>query len=178
MVRLIERLGEIPEGDYRVFVEPYLVMPHLEEIRATLGPGEIKELKAIVIKPRPAAFPAGLESAPGFENLYRLLKGVDSPVDGLSYAQAETQKERRTHIFKILWAFGLYGAFNSERDDLQLDHKIFLTQKIHSSYDRVLSYFETLANLGVHCEVVPLRDKNWLTPTRALRRQGARESSR
>jgi hypothetical protein len=59
-----------------------------------------------------------------------------------------------------------------------LDHKAYLAQKIHSSYDRILDYFETLAGFGVHCQVTPLREENWLTPTtRSLRRQGARETS-
>lgn len=175
--RLVERLGEIPEDDYRVFVEPYVVMPHLEDIRATLDPGDIKAIKEFTIKPRLAAFPSGLESAEVYKNLYRLLEKVDAPVDGLSYAQAEIQKERRTHILKILWAFGLFGKFNDAEKGLLLDHKTYLKQKIHSNYDRILGYFEILAGFGVHCQVVPLIEENWLTPTRSLRRQGSREAS-
>jgi hypothetical protein len=177
MERLIERLGEIPEGDYTVYVEPYMGIPHLDAVRAALDPGDIKKLKEITITPRLAAFPAGLESAPGFENLYSLLKIVNSHVDGLSYAQAETQKEKRTHILKILWAFGSFGKFNNERTHLLLDHKIYHAQKIQCYYDRVSGYFETLAYLGVQCEVIPLTENNWLTPTGALRSQGIRETS-
>jgi hypothetical protein len=175
--RLFGKLGKILEDDYKVYVEPYLVMPILDGVRARLDPDNIKEINEIVIKPQLTAYPVGLESGTGYGTLYQLLQNLNTPVAGISYAQAETQKERRMHILKILWTFGLYGKFNNERNCLLLDHKTYLAQKIHSNYDRVQNYFETLAGLGVHCEVIPLKEGNWLTPKRALRKQGVHEAS-
>jgi hypothetical protein len=142
-----------------------------------LEPGVIKDVKVVALQYRLAAFPVELEAVAGFKDLYLLLQDLNTPVDGLTYAQAETQKEKHRHLLKILWAFGLFGEFDPDGKALTLDHKIYLAQKIHSSYDRVQDYFETLDGYGVHCEIVLLVESRWLTPTGALRRQGVRENS-
>ena len=95
---LRKKMGEIPEDDFRIFVEPYLVMPNLEKIRNTLTPGEIMEFKAITIKPRLVAIPQELESIPGLQAVYRLLEEMNAPLCGLTFAQAERQKEKHTHL--------------------------------------------------------------------------------
>lgn len=177
LANLVERVGKIPEVDFDVFVEPYLSLPHLEAIRSSLDTGTIVEIKTVSIKPLLASFPPELESTQGLKSVYQLLQDLNAPLTGLSYAQAETQKEKRTHLLKMLWSFALFGDFDEENNALLLDHKIYLGQKIHSSYDRVRNYFETLDDYGLHGEVIPLVKDRWLTPTRALRRQGIRESS-
>jgi hypothetical protein len=149
----------------------------LEAIRSSLDPGGIVEIKTISTKPRLAAYPPELETAADPKSVYQLIQNVNAPIRGLSYAQAETQKETRLHILKILWCFGLFGELDENMDALLLDHKVYLAQKIHSNYDRVRSYFGTLDGWGVNCEVIPLKEDGWLTPTRALRRQGIREST-
>jgi hypothetical protein len=174
---LVERVGEIPEDDYNVYVEPYLAIPHLDAIRSSLDPGSIMAIQPISIKPRLAAYPPALESTQGYESIYQLLQNLNIPFTGLSYAQAEKQKEKRSHILKILYSFGLFGELDENMNALLLDHKIYLAQKIHSNYDRVCSYFNFLEGHGVHCEVIPLNEDRWLTPTRALRRQGVRETA-
>jgi hypothetical protein len=174
---LVKRLGEIPDEDIEVFVEPYVVMPHLDAIRSSLDPGDIIKIKPCSINPRLAAYPPELESAAGFESVYQLLKDINAPITGLSYALAETQKERHSHILKLLWTFGLFGEFDGNTNVILLDHKIYLAQKIHSGYDRVCGYFDILDAYGVHCEVIPLVGDRWLTQKRALRRQGIRETA-
>ena len=175
--RLKEKVGVIPDEEYRIFVEPYVAIPRLADVRKSLTPSEIKEIKAIIINPRLEPFPDGLRSEIGFWSLYQVIQKINPPLRGLSYARSESLKASRKHMMKILWAFGLYGEFEDGETSLELDHKVYLAQRIHSSYDRVLSYFETLADFGVRCDVIPLVEGRWLTPTRALRRQGARETA-
>ena len=175
--KLRERMGQIPEEDYRVFVKPYLGKPNLDEIREGLNKGEIKMIKEKMINPRLQAFPDELESSPGYKELYNLFRKINPPVFGLSYAQSESHKEKRRNIMKILWAFGVSGIFDDEESSLQLDHVSFLSQKIHSSYDRIRGYFEYLAEHGLKPEIIPLWEDKWLTPTGALRKQGSRDKT-
>ena len=174
---LLDRLGEIPGDDYLVYIEPYLSLPHLESIRESLDPGEIVNIIPVSLKPRLAAYPQELVSAKALQAVYELIQEMNTPCIGLSYAQAEVQKGMRSHLLKILWCFGGFGEFEEEGNALLLDHKIYLAQKIHSSHDRVQGYFETLGGYGVHCKVIPINEDRWLTPTGALRRQGARDPS-
>jgi hypothetical protein len=170
-------MGPIPEEDFNLFIEPYLGLSHLEAIRAALDPGEIVSIKAVSVKPRMAAFPPGLESDSNLKSIYQLIRAISAPLTGLSYAQAEKQKETRSHLIKLLWSFARFAELDGDAGALILDHKTYLSQKIHSGYDRVQSYFDALGAHGLHCEVVPLVEDRWLTPKGALRRQGAREAS-
>jgi hypothetical protein len=105
------------------------------------------------------------------------LSNINQAVFGLSFAQAESYKERRRHHLKILWAFGLFGTFAEGKSSLQLDHQSFLSQKIHSGYKRILSYFDSLADYGLKAKIIPLWEDNWLTPTNSLRKQGVNDKT-
>ena len=174
---LTKKMGSIPDEDFNQFIEPYLGIPHLDAVREALDPGKIVPIRPVSLKPRLSAYPPELESTPGLDLVYHLLQGLNAPIDDLSYAQAESYKETRTHLLKILWSFARFGEFDQAREALVLDHKVYLDQKIHSSLDRVETCFEILNGHGLHCEVIPLLEDRWLTPKGALRRGGARESS-
>ena len=174
---LKKRLDQIPDDDFNVYVEPYLGIPHLDAIRAKLDPVEIVDFKPISITPRLATFPPGLGSSEGSKAVYQLIQELSAPSTGITFAQAEKQKQTHLHVLKLLWSFARFGELDEDDQFLYLDHKIYLAQKIHSSYDRVQGYFETLDDIGLHGEVIPLNEDRWLTPGGGLRRQGVRESS-
>ena len=174
---LTARFGKISDDDFELYVEPYLALPHLDALRGTLGPGEIIPITPVSLEPRLAAYPRELEDAPGSGSVFNLIQALNAPLKGLSYAQAEKTKETRSHILKLLWSFARFGEFNEDESALTLDHQVYLAQKIHSNYQRVQTYFDVLDAHGLHCEVIPLKEDRWLTPTGALRRQGVRELS-
>jgi hypothetical protein len=173
---LEKKMGSIPQDDFDVFVEPYLAVPHLDAVRAGLKPDEITAIKEVSLKPKIVILPDELVENQDKKHVYQLLESLNAPISGLSHAQAETQKERRRHILKILWSFAAYGDLDDE-GVIWLDHKDYHAQKIHSDYDRVCSYLENLAAHGIHSEIVPLWEEDWLTPTRALRKQRTKDNA-
>jgi hypothetical protein len=174
---LKKRLGQIPDDEFNIFVEPYLGIRHLDAIRAELDPVEIVDFKPVSLTPSLADYPPGLGSAEELSAVYQLIQKLSVPTTDITFGQAEKQKQTRLHILKLLWSFARFGELDEDGLNLFLDHTIYLAQKIHSSYDRVQGYFEILGDIGLHGEVVPLNEDHWLTPTGALRRQGVRESS-
>jgi hypothetical protein len=88
----------------------------------------------------------------------------------ISYAKLQTLEKKREQILKILWTIGFYGVF--KKDSLELDARTFLSQKINGMYNYLLEYFKELENAGIHCEIIPLFDKGWLTPMGGLRKEG------
>ena len=175
--RTAARLGTpIPEEDYLAFIEPYEGLKHLDEIRASLGPEDIVEMTKVSVKPGIVDFPDELpfskKETLAFEAIHRLLATVGC-ADGVSYARQVKLKERRRHLLKILWAFGLFGELEEEDGShLVMDSETYLAQKIHSGYSRIKDYFRVLEEYGVRCEHVPLTEEGWLTPGGALRREG------
>ncbi len=175
------RLGApILEEEYLTFIEPYENLKHLAEIRASLGAEEIVEpTKPQPFKPKTADFPEDLpfskEERSALKALHRLMRTINT-VDADTYVMQERLKKRRQYILKLLWAFGLFGAFKEEGDShLVIDSETYVAQKIPSSsdYSRVVKhYFGTLEEYGVHCEIVPLMETGWLTPGGALRKKG------
>jgi hypothetical protein len=175
VVELEERLGEIPQEDFDLFVEPYLGLVHLEAIRSDLHPCDITPIKPISIKPSTAAYPPALDSDEGVSAIYQLVQRLNTTQSGLTYVQAERHKEVRAYFLKLLWAFGLHGEFRGDGSCLVLDHQDYLAQKIEGHFDRVKKHFEALAEHGVDCEIVPLIEETMLTPTGYLRRQRSRD---
>jgi len=172
--KIAARLGiPIPEEEYLTFIEPYELHRHLDEIRASLAPEDIVEMTPVSVKPRVVDFPDDLPSPQEpFKALHRLLV-VAGCVEGISHARQAMLKERRQHLLKILWTFGLFGEPKGEGSShLMIDSETYLAQKIQSNYSRVKDYFKTLGEYGVRCEHVPLVEEGWLTPTGALRKGG------
>ncbi|MGD2179432.1 MAG: hypothetical protein PVG71_16630 [Anaerolineae bacterium] len=175
--RVAERLGSpIAEEDYLAFIEPYEGMKHLEEIRASLGPEDIVEMKEVSTRPRLVDFPQDLpfpeEERAALEALHGLLAAVEI-VDGVSYARRTVLRKRRRRLLKILWAFGRFGECTEEDGShVVIESETYLAQKIDSNHARVQDYFEALRGYGVQCEHVPLAEEGWLTPKGALRKGG------
>ena len=171
------RLGSpVPEEDYLAFVEPYEGVKHLDRIRASLGPEDIVEMAPVSLEPQIADFSGDLPFPEGekgtYEALYRLL-GEIGTASNVSYGWREVLKKRRRHLLKMLWAFGCCGGLEEEGGPhLVLDSEDYLAQKIHSNYSVVKDYFEALGEYGVRCELVPVEEDGWLTPTGALRKSG------
>ena len=166
----------VPEDEYLTFIEPYELHKHLDEIRASLAPEDIVEMTPVSVKPRivdlPDDLPFSQEEVSPFKALHRLLSAVGA-VDGVSHVRQAALKERRRHLLKILWAFGLFGERKEEGGShLVIDGETYLAQKIQSSYSRMKGYFNVLEEHGVHCEHVPLAEEGWLTPKGALRKEG------
>lgn len=175
--KIAERLGyEIPEQDYLAFIEPYEGIRHLNEIRQTLGAEKIVEMKRFSVRPKIVAFPHDLPFSKDEISAYQFLHQILSTLevsDNVSYARKFTLEKNRKQLLKILWAFGRFGELKKEDEShLVLDSETYSSQKISSYYSKVQDYFRLLEKYGLHCEIVPLQEKGWMTPTGALRNTG------
>jgi hypothetical protein len=174
--RIAARIGApVPEEDYLRFIEPYEGIKHLNEIRSALKPEKIREVKLVSYKPRIVDFPAELPSSAkgtqALRSLHKLLAALNAPVEGISFARREVLKKRRPLLFRLLWTFGLFGRLQQDTDTshLTIDSKVYYRQKNLSTYARVKHHFEILEECGVHCDIIPLVEKEWLTPGGGLR---------
>ncbi len=172
--RIAARLGApILEEEYLSFIEPYELHKHLEEMRASLGPEEIVAMTPVSVKasvvPFPGDLPFSKEEMAALKALHGIMAAAGCAKD-VPHVQQDALKERRRHLLKILWTFGLLGEAKGE--SLVIDGETYLEQKIQSRYSTLKEYFEELERHGVHCEHVPLVKKGWLTPTGALRKGG------
>lgn len=175
--RIAARLGEpVPEDEYITFIEPYECRRHLDELRSTLGAGEIVDMTRVAVNQRLVGFPDDLplpsEEIAGLQALHRLLGEVGS-AEGISYAEQAILQKRRRDLVKLLWAWGHHGRMAEEGEPcLVLDSETYLAQKIESDYGKLVGFFETLAEHGIHCEHVPLVEDGWRTPRGTLRKKG------
>jgi hypothetical protein len=174
---IAERSGmQVPEQDYLAFIEPYEGIKHLQEIRTSLSPKDIKAMTKVSAEPPIINFPQSLpfpsKETKAYKSLHQLIAAIES-VNNVSHARLLMLKKRREHMLKLLWAFGLFRKPNEkEHDHLIIDSETYLAQNIHSSYLILKSYFKAFEKYGVQCELVPLKEKEWLTPGGALRKKG------
>lgn len=172
--RAQDRLGAaVPEEDYAAFIEPYEGIKHLNQLRASLGPQDVKVMKPVSLKARVFDCPERLcfsrDKTAAYFALHRLVEDLNR-ISGVSFARKEALHLRKKHLLKILWGFGLGGRFDPEDKNLVLDSKTYRSFKLLSyPFDRVVGLFAAFAEYGVLCRFVPLEDKGWLTPTGALR---------
>lgn len=174
------RLGDpISEADYLAFVEPYEGLTHLENIRASLRPGDIIEMNGITVKFQTAEFPDDLpyseEERKAYEALHRLMLAVSTHEGRVSYARQEVLKEKRRCLLKLLWAFGLSGELEDDSGNLVVDSRAYYAHKGVSYYSRLQDLLSVFGEYGVHCKVVPLAEDEWLTSTGAMREKVGRE---
>lgn len=170
------RLGTpIPEQDYLVFIEPYEGIKHLDEIRASLGPGDIVEMtKPSPVRTRLVGFPGGLtlseEETAAFKALYRLLAAIRSaPAE--TYARQALIRRRMQHMLKIMWAFGRFGEFAEEGGShlvidgktcgARAEFKSIVRKRDNALHGTAAQCFGILREHGVRGEHVPL-GKGWL----------------
>ena len=175
--RIVKRLGyEIPEQDYLAFIEPYEGIKHLNKIREKLSSEDIIEVKRFSFRPKIVDFPHdhnfSKQELSGYKNLYHILSVLEVS-DNVSYARKFTLEKNRKRLFKILWAFSRFGELNeADGTYLMLSSEVYSSQQISSYYSKVQDYIGLFEQYGVHCEIVPLQKKGWLTPTGALRNTG------
>ena len=175
--KIMERLGAaIPKNDYWAFIEPYEGVKHLNEIHQTIEVDEIIEMKRFSSRSKIAALPNHLPFSKNEISAYKFLHQILATMevaDNVSYARQFILEKNRKQLLKILWAFGRFGELKDEDDShLVMDSETYSSQKISSYYSKVQEYFRLLENCGMHCEIIPLQEKKWLTQTGALRNTG------
>lgn len=175
------RGAPIPEKDYIAFVEPFEHLNHLEQIRASLKSKDIIKAEILSVKPKIAGFPDALTFSKkknlAFKALYQILAAV-AFISGNTYAQQVELKRRKDYLFKLLWAFGLYGELKKENGSyLVIDSQTYFAQKLPGHLRTVVLNLEFLRKHGAQAEIVSLTkekygQKGWLTPMGWLRKEG------
>ena len=172
-----ERIGtSIPEEDHLAIIEPYEGIKHLNEIRQTIGAEEIVAIKPFSVRPKIVAFPDDLpftkDEISAYQSLYQIIATLEVS-ENISYARKFTLEKNRNKLLKILWAFSRFGESKKDNGSyLSLNSEVYSSQQINSYYSKVQDYIEQLESYGVHCEIVPLQEKGWVTPSGALRKTG------
>jgi hypothetical protein len=162
---------EISENDYKLFIEPYTGLFHLNKIRQALSDKDLKNYKNFSSKNKFACFDHSNIKQKAFEKIYFLLTTLCIEKD-ISYARLHTIEHKRGQLMKILWAMGSCGIFNKDNSCIELDSNTFMSQKIQGMYDILQGYINDLKTYDVYCEVVPLSERGWLTPMGGLRKKG------
>jgi len=175
--KITERLGTaISQKDYLAFIEPYEGIKHLNEIRKSLKSEEIVKLKAVSVKPKiidfPVKFPFSKKETEAFKYLHNIISSLETG-EKLSFARNVILQKNRKHLLNILWALGKYGEWREDGDSyLILESEIYAELKITAYHSKLLEYCSILKKYDVNCEIVPLIEKGWLTPTGGLRKKG------
>jgi len=162
---------DISEKDYRFFVEPYTGLQRLNKIRQTLVRKNFKEFKKFSTKEKFSPFGDFNGRREVLQKIYSLLASVCVEKD-ISFARLLHLQREREQLMKILWAAGCYGTYHWDGDCIELGSKAYLAQKIQGLYPALLECFNELKHHDVHCEIVPLVEKGWLTPMGGLRKEG------
>jgi hypothetical protein len=167
----VDKTGkEITGTDYSRFVEPYCGIKHLDQIRHQLSKKEISAFKKHSLNIKFASLENADCQSPGIRILYNWLINI-CVEQGISFAHLQTLRKKREQLLRIIWAMGLFGD-HSGSSVLELDSKTFLSQKIIGNHHVLTGYLNGLNAYDIHCEFVPLSDKEWLTPGGGLRKEG------
>lgn len=161
---------EISESDYELFIKPYSGLLHLSNIRQNLSDTDLKNFKLFSNKAKFTSFPDFKNSNENQKMIYSLLTTLCS-VKNVSYAKFVSIEKERELILKTLWSIGKNGIFKENNQYLEVESKIFLSEKITGMYPTLLNYFEILKKYDIKCEIIPLK-KEWLTPMGGLRKEG------
>jgi hypothetical protein len=172
-----KRIGaRISQDDYLVFIEPYEGIKHLNEIRHSLKTRDIVAMIPVSVIPKIVPFPQDLhvnsEDKVAYLQIYKILSSLEISKN-VPYARFCRLEKNRKQLLKLLWAFGKFGELQEERRSyLILDSKKYIAQKIISYHSEVQYYIQILRKYEIRCEIVPVKDKVWLTPGGALRKEG------
>ncbi len=161
---------EISDIDYLKFIEPYAGLAHLNKIRQSLTNNDFKDFKKHSSKTKFAQIDKLNDKPKSIQIIYSLLTKICLE-QNISYARLQTTKKKRERLLKIIWTLALYGNF-VDNNVLELDSKTFLSQKIQGMYNILTDYLNDLKSYDIHCEIIPLKDKGWMTPTGGLRKEG------
>jgi hypothetical protein len=173
--QVTDRLGSlIPEEDYQAFIEPYEGMRHLHEIRESLGPEDIVEIKEVrPLRTRLAGFPDDLisseEDRDGFRALHQLMTDV---LTGRAdrYVRQIMLKKRRRLILTLLWVFGRYGGLTADGSQLVIDGEVhrssadfgaIVRKRDNALHGAAAASVGLLKDLDVRIEHEPLTKKTW-----------------
>jgi hypothetical protein len=168
----IRRRGvEISEKDYQKFIEPYTGINHLHKIRQNLSEDDYKDFKKFSPTPKFAPIENLNEKPNSTKAIYHLLTNL-AVVNNVSYAKYLTLVNKRKKLLQILWTMGSHGNICKKGNYLELDGKTFLSNNITSLYTVLKEYLLDLRIHDVICEIIPLDDKEWLTPGGGLRKAG------
>ena len=173
--QVADRLGSpIPEEDYQAFIEPYEGMKHLQEIRDSLGPEDIVEMKEVrPLSARLVRFPDGLALSEGqvvgFRALHQLMADV---LTGRAdrYVRQILLKKRRPLILTLLWVFGRYGGQTADGLQLVIDGEVhrsladfaaIVRKRDNALHGAAAVSVGLLRDLDVRIEHEPLTKKTW-----------------
>jgi len=134
---------EISEEDFNLYIEPYLGLKHLNDIRQTLLKKEIIDFKKFLVKNKFASFSASKDYPKELEIIYNLLKNICNE-NNISYSKLQTLQHKRKQLLKLLWIFILYGDYNNNSKILSISSKSFLKHKITAMYETLIMYFNDL----------------------------------
>jgi len=162
---------EITDQEYQEIIEPYTGINHLTKIRQHLKVKDLRDFKEFSAKVKFAGFENSYEELEGLMEIHSLLTTMYVS-QNVSYARLQTLETKRGKLLKILWAIGLYGKLKEAGRYVELDGKSFLSQKILSMYKVLLDNVNDLEKIDIHCEIIPLVVKGWLTPSGGLRKEG------
>lgn len=185
--RIEARRGRpVSEEEYRIFIEPFEGLRHLQTIRKSLKAEEIQEVATVPPrKVKIVAFPERLSLTPeetaGAQSLHQLLTSIKHSLLGLGDVDtlpSQTRlKNRIRNFLRFLWIFGRFGEFREDGGiHLLVDAKSYIENRGSESGLGTWEFIETklfkhLPKFGLHGELVEL-DRKWKTPTGALRKKG------
>jgi hypothetical protein len=164
---------DITEADFQRFIEPYAGLKHLTEIRNHLKESEIVHYKKFDTQIKINKFPddsmKDTRVRHGLKRIYELISTL-ALYSNVSYARYLTLRRKREQLLKLLMAFGIYGRKGkAEKNFLELDAEIYLSQKLPGMYNKLLDCLDELKEYRIFGEIIVLDPKTWQTPTGGLR---------
>ena len=172
----------IPEDDYLAFIEPYELLIHLDQIRASLKPEDlVRPSPPKPFNPRTVDFPEDLslseEATTAYRALHKLLRDLNR-VHADSYVMQKRLKKRREYFLKLLWTFGLHSEVKEEGGwHLEIDCDTYYEQKLPGHYGTTIKgHCVALEQHGVMCEHVPLKE-GWLMPSGWMRKSNKKRKA-
>lgn len=167
----MDRTGkEISDDDFNRFIEPYAGLGHLNKIRQSLLPNDLKDYKKYSSNMKFAHIDNLSEQPKSVQIIYALLTNICIS-QNISFARLQALEKKREQLIKIIWTLGYFGNFTDDKT-LEVGSNIFMSQKINGMYNTLTGYLNDLKAYDIHCEIIPLIDKGWLTPMGGLRKEG------
>jgi len=165
------RNREISEDDYKVFIEPYTGLSHLNTIRLSIPKKDLKDFKKFNQKTKVTPFVHDEMNEAILLTLYSVMSSLCIERD-ISYARNQTLERKREDLMNLLWAAGSFGILPMDKDYLELNSQTYTSLKIGGMYERLLEQLSDLKKYDIQGEVIPLVEKGWLTPMGGLRKEG------
>ena len=174
--RIEDRIGyQVPQDDYITIIEPYEGIKHFNEFMKSLKANDIIKMVPVNKIPKTIPFPKDIplnnDLRQAYEKLHSILSSLEV-AENVSYARSVALDKNRKQVLKLLWTFGLYGELEKAGEDIILGSEQYSAEKNTSYYSKIQEYILVLENYGLNCDIVPVDDKSWKTPSGALRNKG------